>query len=801
MSTLLQDLRYTLRCLVHAPLFSTVAIVTVALGIGANTAIFSVFNAVLLRDLPFPEPHRMVRLQLGTPLTARQIDGLRERSNSYEAFAGGARTSLTLTGSGTPEELSGSVVGYQHHLVFGVAPALGRAFLEQDAQPGAPAVAVISHELWQRRFGGDPTIAGNTLLLGGEGGTARTVVGVWPPGYRPFGWETDVYVPMVRDPASHLYTDMARFQLAGRMRESTSLALATSEFRGTVERMTRGEEGAFFSKGSEAGAALVHYKDAETGGVGGRLWLLLAAVGLVLLIACANVTNLVLARSAARSHEIAVRTAIGAGRGRMIRQLLTESLVLASLGGLVGGLVAVLGLPLLQRALPPALPRSHEISIDLGVLAFAAGITVLAGLAFGVLPALRSTRSVGSALRSGSYGLSSGRGRFRLQHTLVAVQVGLCLVLVAASGLLLKSLWLVGMVDPGFDPDGLVTLRVRPAAEAYLDPARRANYFEDTLERIRSLPGVEAAGGIQVLPMTPGNMGVGISPDGAPVPDGERPTFVGYRLVTPGYGEAMKIPLLEGRWLGAQDHAEAIPSGMINQRMAQALFPDQPATGQTVYWNTGDPWFQVVGVMGNVHQNRLDEAPRMEAYVPVAQNGDANALHLMVRSSAGLSVLPSLRQAAWSVDADVPITEAAAMTDVVSASLADRRFQAILFTLFGGLALVLGAVGVYGVTSYVVGQRSHDIGVRLALGAQRMDVVRSTLASALTPIGIGLALGLPVSLAAGRLFSGVLYQVTPWDPAVLAGVTAVLAVTGALAALAPARRASRADPAMVLTRR
>ncbi|MGI9629312.1 MAG: ABC transporter permease [Longimicrobiales bacterium] len=799
-SLLFQDLRYGARGLRRAPGFATLAILTLALGIGGTTAMFTVLNSVLLRPLDFPDPDRIVRLQLGRPVTPRQLDGLAERTLSYRAIAGGARTTFTLTGEGRPEELPGSVVGHDHDAVFGVAPVLGRAFIDEDAAPGATPVAILSHELWQSRFGGERSILGRSVALGGEQEGQRLIVGVWPRGYTPFAWSSDVFVPLVREPDSHLYLDMARFQIAARLLDSSTYGSALDELRSTLGRMAAGAEGAFFSDDVAASALLVSYQEAETGSAKGALWLLLGAVGIVLLIACTNVTNLVLARTASRSQEFAIRAAIGAGRGRVLRQLLTEGVLLAGLGGVVGWIGGVLALPLLMRVMPSTIPRPQDVSGDVSVWVFATVVSLGAGLAVGLLPGLRSGRGMGVALRSGSRRSSGGPARFRLNRVLVAGQIGLCVVLVMASGLLLKSLWLVGRVDPGFNANELYTFKARLPSEAYPDLATKRVYFDEVLTRLGGVPGVEAAGGIQVLPLSRGNLGVGISPDGAPVPDNARPMFVGYRMITPGYGQAMQIPLREGRWLDRSDNTDAAPVGLINERMAERLFPNQSAVGRSVHWNTGDPWFTVIGVTGNVHQNRLDEEPRMEAYVPVAQDGDTEELHFMVRSASGPALLASLRDAAWSVDSQVPITLESEMVDVVASSVADRRGHAVLFTVFGALALLLGGIGVYGVTAYTVSQRTHEMGVRLALGADRGAVVMSTLRSSLAPVATGLVAGLAAALAVTRLLAGTLYQVTTNDPTVLFAVALTLLLVALLAALVPARRASRSDPMTTLSR-
>jgi len=783
--------------LARAPGFSVVAILTLALGIGGITAVFTVLNSVLLRPLDFPEAERVVRFHVSMPMSAQQVDGITSRVSSYEAVALGTRSSFTLTGDGPPEEVVGAVVGERHAEVFGVTPSLGRAFSPEDASLGAEPVALLSHELWERRFGGDPNILGRVVSLGGEGRGTRTIIGIWPAGYTPFSWSADVFVPLIRDTGSDLYADMARYQVAARLAPGITYRAALDELRATLQRMSTGAEGAVFAAGVEDRVVLVSYQEAETADVRGSLWLLLAAVIAVLLVACSNVMNLMLARSTARSHEFAVRGAIGAGRRQVVKQVLTESVLVAALGGVVGCVLAMLALPLLLEWLSLGV-QQVGVSLDLTVLTFALVASMLSGIVSGLVPALRATRVIGSTLTASSRTLSTSRGGFRLNHALVGVQVGLCVLLVVGSGLLLKSLWKVAQVDPGFTAEHLFTMRVRPNPETYPDVTSRQAYFTSLLESVRAVPGVAVAGAIQVLPMSQGNMGVGISPDGAPVPDGERPAFVGYRQVSSDYGLAMEIPLLEGRWIDARDGPDAAPVGLINAQMAGRLFPDGSAVGRTVHWNTGDPWFTVIGVTGDVHQNRLDEAPRMEAYVPLMQDGNTQGLHLMIRSSIGAAVLPSVRRAVWGVDANVPITMDVAMEDMVAASMAARRSQATLLSLFGGLALLLGTIGVYGVTSYVVNQRRHEMGVRLALGAGQGRLIRSVLKSSLLPVGIGLGSGLLAASLLGRLLSAALYEVAPTDPTILLGVALVLGLVATLAALGPVTKAARVDPMSVL---
>lgn len=799
-TSVVQDLRYTFRGFVRSPGFTLVAVVTLALGIGANTAIFSVVNSVVMRPLPFPESERIVAVWVGNSVTPREMEKLLERTRSYAALAAVSSASFTLTGIGEPEEFRGTTVGTEHVGVFATAPALGTGFRPEHAHPGLPPVAILSHEFFERRFGGDPSVVGRAVPIGGEGAERRTVIGVMPPDYRPFAWRSEIYVPLVFEPGTHEYTDMSRYTVTGRLREGTTVDEARAELRGVLAQMREGEEGAYVGREAAQTADVASYLETQVGEVATTLWVLLGAVGAVLLIACTNVANLLLARAGAREREMAIRTAMGAGKARLIRQLVTENLILGVVGGAVGVVGAAVVLPFFVASLPLDVPRMGDVEVDSRVLTFAAAVSLLAGLLFGVGPALRSTGSLDGVLRDGSNAASPGRRRFRLNGGLVGMQIALCVVLVTGAGLLGKSLWRLGQVDPGFAPEGLYTLRVAPSASKYPTEDDRRLFYRELADRIAGISAVAAAGAIQVLPMTNGHMGVGISTDGEPVPDGEQAQITGYRMITPGYIAAMGIPVIEGRTLMGADRADAPPVGLVNRRLADLLWPDESAIGREVRWSDGSLWFTVVGVVGNVHQHTLAMAPRTEAYVPYEQDAWIPGMHLMVRASTGPAVLDEVRRAVWSVDPDVPVSGEGSMENVVGASMLSARFYTLLFASFACLALLLGAVGVYGVTSYTVSQRNREIGIRLALGAGRSDVMGTILRSAMVPVLGGLLVGIAGAAGLMRLLSNLLFDVAVSDPLVFGLSIAVLAVVAVAANVLPARRAAAVDPLISLSR-
>ncbi len=794
MHLLAQDLRVAVRWLAKTPGFTIVALLTLGLCIGANTAVFSVINSVIVRPLPFPDSHRVVRVRPNGSLTARMIDAISESSHSYRALAGGAPTSLTLTGTDQPELLPASVVGTDHIAVFGVPPILGRGFVEEDSRPGAEAVVLLDYGLWQRRFGGDSSVVGRAIALAGEERSTRTVIGIMPPEYRPFQWASNAFVPMVIAPGTHDYSDMGRFTLSGRLGEHITTATASTELKTVLSRLATSTERGYISEEEAQGATVVREHGWRIQEVERSLWLLFGSVGAVLLIGCVNIANLLLVRTTGRERELAVRRALGAAPKRIVGLLLTESAVLGAGGGILGYVGALVGVPALVSVLPANIPNASALDVDLTVLMFTVAVSMLGTLLFGLLPAFRSSVAAEQAIKDGGRGSSVGREKLRLNRSLVAAEVAVCVALVAAAGLFAKSLSMLRDEDPGFEPAGLFTMRVTLSPARYPDDDARRLAVDEIERRVAGLPGVDGVGSIQVLPMTQGRMGVGISPDGNPVAEDDRPLFVNYRIVTPGYMETTGIALLEGRNLERTDRTDSPAAGLVNEAMARLMWPgEQSVVGRDVRWDNGELWFTVVGVVADIHQNSLAQAARAEAYVPFAQDGWATSTNLMVRGSAP-EVLSAARSEIWALDPDIPVTGLSSMTDVVDRSLATARFHSMLFGLFALLATVLAAVGIYGVTSYTVSLRTHEIGIRLAFGATNRDVVRWLGRTGAAPLAVGVAVGLGAALIGTRLIASMLYGVAPTDPAVFAGVIVVLIVVAVGAMAVPARRALRIDP-------
>ncbi len=637
---------------------------------------------------------------------------------------------------------------------------------------------------------------GRSIAVEGQGSLSRTVVGVMPPGYEPFPWQTDILVPMVIEPGTHDFDDMHRFWLLGRLRPEVEVATAQAELQSITARLSASENPVFSRDASET-ARVVTYHESRVGEVRGTLWILLAAVGAVLLVACTNVANLLLARSGVREQEISVRVAIGASRWRVVRQLLTENVLLGLAGGVVGVAVATAATSVLIGLLPANTPRTAEIGIDAAVLWFAVGTSLAAGLVFGLVPALRATRRDRATRPDGGRGITAGQRRFRLNNGLVAAEVGISVVLVVAAGLLVKSLWLLQQVDPGFNVDSITTVRIAPPPGTYPGDEERRLYYRQVEERVAALPGIDSVGLVNALPLTRGVMGVAISPDGRPVPAGAQPEYVSYRAASAGYVSTFQIPLLAGRGLGAEDRSGSAPVGMVNRALAGRLWPDESAVGKVVHWPTGDPWFTVVGIVEDFHQTALSAAVRPEAYVPYDQESWLGTMHLAVRSGGDVDIA-TLQEAIWSVDRNVVVSSSSTMEQVLYRSMASPRSTTLLFAAFAVLALTLGAIGVFGVMTYIVSQRTQEIGVRLALGATRGDVIRTTVRAGMAPAVAGLLVGSLASATSGSLLSNLLFQVAPTDPGVLAAVVGLFLVVIALANLVPALRASKVDPVVSL---
>ena len=795
-----QDVRFALRSLKKTPGFTALAVLTLALGLGANTAIFSVVRSVVLKPLPYEEPREIVRVWPERHFSKEMLAAFEERAGSFATFSGYRAQTFSWTGQGDPEELLGTLVATDHFAVLGVEAALGRAFEPGDRGPGAERVVVLSHALWERRFGADPDVLGRTVSLG-EG--TLTIVGVLPADFRPLsGPGSELWVPLIYDTANlDDYRDMIAYRALARLEPGISQAQAEAETRAVAQSLME-ELPAYYDPQQVASASVVPLHEVMIGGVETSLWVLFGAVGLVLLMGCSNVANMLLARSGAREREIAVRAALGAGRRRLVRQLLTESLLLGVAGGGVGFLAAVWMESALVARLPASVPRAGEIGAGLPELVFTAGLSLFAALVFGLLPALRSTRPERQgALREG-IGRTVGGHRYRANRMLVTAEIALAILLTAAAGLMLRSLWRLEQVDPGFTPEKLLTLRLSPPVERYGDAARLTAYYADVRERVEALPGVISASAITLLPLTNSVYGVGYSTKDHPVTPGMRPSMTSLRGVVPGYFQTMGIPLVSGRDFTEADSTGTREVGLLNETLARELWPTENAVGREILWDDGSPWFTVIGVVGDVRQTRLDREPRTEVYRPLAQATaelGSTAMYLTVRlerDAAG--VIGPLREAVWSLGRDVPISRVAAMDQIVGSSMARRRFLTALLATFGVLALILGAVGVYGVGSFVTSQRTREIGVRMALGAARAAMLRSVMAREMRPVVVGIVAGLLGALGATRVLESSLFGVSSTDPATFAVVALFLLVVALLASYLPARRAAGIDPIVAL---
>ncbi len=790
METWTRDLRYAVRALRRSPMLTFFAVLTLALGIGANTAIFSVTRGVLLAPLPYPDASSLVRVWVESPTNEEFFLHLQERESTYDGIALYRTTTYSMAGDGNPEELRGAAVTAEHFQVVGVSPVLGRGFHPEENDPGRGGVAVVSHGLWHRRLAGDPEVIGRSVRLDGN---PYTIVGVMPESYIPLDERSQIWVPIEIDPADELHADRFGYMMLARLAPGVTAQRATDDLRSALASYN--EERPGYVTGLEGGT-VVPWHEHLVGDVRSTFMLLFGAVGLVLLIVCANVANLLLVRIAGRRRELALRSALGAGRLRLAAQVLMESTMLSLLGGALGILVGSWTLSALIDQLPSSVPRISQIRLDEPVLIFAIVLAVVSGLVFGLAPALRAGRiDQRSALISGTR-RSQTVSNQRPNHLLIAAEIALAVVLVVGAGLLVRSFQERLGVDVGFSTHRILTLNLKPPAGSYRDDAERLGYFEQVAEQAAAVAGVERVAVIDRLPMTPGDVSLSFTLPGQQV---SLARSVSVRVMTPGLLETLDIPLVQGRALADSDHAEAPQVGLINQSLARQLWGEQSAVGKMLYFEEDQPWFTVVGVVADFRQHRLDQASKPQVYLPLKQASWATRMALVVRLAADVpAVLPALEEAIWSVDPRVPITDVATIDELIHRTLTDSRLLTTLFSLFGALALMLSALGVFGVTWNAVVQRTRENGIRLALGATGGDVVRTTLARALRPVAVGIVVGALAALGFTRLLGGFLFGVTPTDPLVFGTVVALLGACATLAAWLPARRATRADPIIAL---
>ncbi len=804
---MLGDFRYAFRQLRKSPVFAAVAILTLALGIGANTAIFSVVKSVLLNQLPYREPDQLVKIAEADPDTPlpQTIDftttaDLQARGHSFQSMSLYRDGAGAIVEQNQPELLQGMRVSHNYFDTLGIRMHLGRPFHVDEDRPETRYEAILTYGLWLRRFGGDPSIIGRAVRLSDR---TFTVVGVLPANFQPFmradrSIQPEIYMPLGYDlnqPSA--CRGCQHLQLIGRLKPGVSAAQANAELNTIMRDLVREHPKDYDPR---TVIALMPLRDYMVGRVSTALWVLLGAVGMVLLIACANVAHLVLARAQSRSREIAVRSALGAGRARLMRQLLSESVLLAIVGGLTGVVLAWWGTATLTGLGPKELPRAHEIHMDVPVLLFALCASILTGLLFGIVPALRASRIDPNEALKDVGRATEGGSRHRYRNILVTLELALAFVLVMGAGLLGKSLLQLLNVNPGYDPNNVLTAGVYVYGERYRKPEAELNYYDQVMERLRATPGIESVAMVSTLPLASSDRrGLHIQ-DRPLTNESEAPSPDAYS-VSPDYFQVMKIPLKRGRLFAASDRRGAPGVALISESCARAVFPNQDPLGRRIQLGGRDDskeWLTIVGVVGDVRQYGFDRASSMEVYIAEAQNIDFG-FNLVARTSGDPRHFESsLRQVFLSVDNTQPISQVQPLEDYVADSLATRRFTLMLLALFGGLALMLAAIGIYGVISYAVSLRTRELGIRMALGAARGNVLSMVLRQGLQLIVTGLVLGLAVSVVLTRFLSSLLFQVRPMDLMTSLAVIVALTAVAFLANYIPARKAAMVDPIVAL---
>ena len=805
MSHLWLDLSYAARMMLKQPGFTVVAVLTLALGIGANSAIFSVVNAVILRPLPFPNPEQLVMLwEVKTEQAMGQVfkgtasfsnfKDWREQNDSFADLTAYQQAGFSLQGKDTPERVAGATVTPNFFDVVGVGPQMGRALQEADGRPESPRVVVLSDRLWRQNFGAEGSILGKPITLSGQ---QYTVVGVMPPGFQFPSPTTQIWTPLELTPDQSSNRDNHWLLVLGRLKPGVTLEQAQAGMSTIARRI----EQQYPEIQTGRGVGLVALQEELVQFVRPALFVLLGAVGFVLLIACTNVANLLLARSAARRKEVAIRTALGAARGRLIRQFLTESLLLFVIGGGLGLLVSKWGVDVLVSWASAFLPRAGEVRLDGRVVAFTLLLSLLTGLIFGLVPAIQSSKTdVQTALKEGGNSGQSPRGNW-IRSSLVVLEIAAALILLVGAGLLIKSFMQLLGTDPGLKPENVVTMGLTLPQSVYSTPQSRAAFYQQVLDRVAAGPGVEAAGVVKILPIQNSGYNGKIWVEGEAAPEPGREPIAEYRAASPDYFRALGIPLVGGRFFNQQDRTEAIPVAIINEAFSRRYLRGRAPLGHRIHKEeTG--WLTIVGVVGDVRQSGLTRAVMPEVYTPYSQPESATltqGMSLVVRARGEPSELvASIRRSIQEVDPNQPVHNVQTMQEVIYRSVSDRRLTMLLLTTFASVALFLAMIGIYSVMSYVVTQNTREIGIRMALGAQGRDVLKLVVGQGLMLILLGIMLGLMASLALTRLIRSLLFGVAATDPLTFVYVSLFLAVVALLACYLPARRATRVDPMVAL---
>ena len=803
MDAFLNDIRYALRNLIKRPAFTLVAAITLALGIGANTAIFSSVYALLLKPLPFPELDRVVAVWDSAPsrgvvrnevAMANYLDW-RAQNQSFEQLALYSWWSANLTGVDPPERIQGMVITANFFDALGVKPLMGRSFTEEENQPGKGPVAILTHKLWQRRFGGDPNILGKAITLGGD---VRTVVGVLPEKFA-YPVNAEVYSPIPITPQSAANRQFHSFYVVGRLKHGVPVQSAQAD----IDNITARLEQQYPETNTGLRATVFPIVADTVRKYDTGLWMGMAAVAFVLLIACANVANLMLARATGRQKEIALRAALGASRWRIIRQLLTESSIVALFGGALGILVAVWGIDALRAANPgdaaKFAPGWHQLGINVTVLIFTVALSLLSGLLFGLAPALQVSKpDLNSALKDGNR-QSSGRSHW-LRSSLVVLEVALSLILLVGAGLFFRSFITLFKTDPGFNPDNVLTMNLILSPDKYKEEPQTIAFYADLVQRVKAKPGVESTAVVNYLPLGGSNSSEAFLVEGAPKPAPGDENIGRYRVCSPDYFTTMQIPILKGRAFTDQDKAGAQPVVIVNETLARKYWPGQEAIGKRIRFDVPldrAPWMEVVGVSKDVkHELTIEVTP--EFYLPNAQDG-WRSMVLVARTTVDpASLAGSIRQEVWAIDKDQPVFDVRTMQEVRSVSVGLQKFNSVMIGIFAAVALLLASIGIYGVMAFAVTQRTQEIGIRMALGARAPDVLKLVIVNGMRLAVLGLAIGLVASWVLTRFVSSLLYGVAPTDPLTFSVVSLCLVGAAFLACYLPARRATKVDPLVAL---
>jgi putative ABC transport system permease protein len=804
--TLISDVKYGWRLIVKNPFFSLTVVVVLGLGIGANAAIFSVINAVLIKPLPYQDSEQLVMLWqrwpgIGMPkdqnyTSAPEFLDVRRYSSAFSDVAAMRSAGLNIRVGDTPELIPSQLVSANFFELLGEEAQLGRTFLPEEEQLGRDTVLVLSHGLWQRRFGADPGIVGRAISANGR---SYTVIGVAPPDFRdPWVPTAEMWTPLAFTEQQLTQRGSHGLSVVARIRPSLTLEQA----RADMDRVTAQikEENAFY-RTFDYKVLINPLLDEYVGDIRPALLLLMGSVGLVLLIACTNVANLLLVRASAREREIGIRAALGAGRRRLVRQMLTEGMLLVAAGTVAGVVLARAGVFMLNVAAKQTFPRLADASLDLSTLAFTAVIATATGAVFALIPAVQGSRGVSAeSLKGGGRGSTTGGRKLRLRRALVTAEVALSLLLLVGAGLLIKSFMRLQQVDGGFDPDGVLTMQIALPSARYTQPEQIRNFYRELMSRVAVVPGVSEAGAVSVLPLSGGGSSGTVTLDN-PAEGSEPGPEADQRIATPGYFEAMGIRVVRGRTFDETDNETAAPAAIIDESLAQKFWPGEDPLGRRIKRGppqSTNPWTTIIGVVRHVRDRTLEEPSRVQVYWPHAQV-PLNFMGLTVKSNLQpLSLAKTIQSEVASLDPDQPVFSIRTMEELTATSVLRRRLIMSLLTSFATIALVLAAVGIYGVISYWVTQRSQEIGIRMALGAHRFDVLKLVIGQSMPVLLLGVLLGLGGAFALSRLMGGLLYEITTTDPGTFVAYSAGLALVGLIASYVPARRATQVNPITAL---